>query len=241
MVLLENQIHIWLVPVFYNREGYHKASLFLSSDEIVRRNEYLFEKDQMRFAFGRYYLKSLAGLYLSARPDEVQIGYQKYGKPYFLKKKQSHLKFNISHSGGIITCAFSLHEEVGVDIEKYGQTIDFLGMSEKYFSKMEKQLLKKSQKHHSPDLFYNTWVCKEAYLKYRGTGLRIPPGSFSVYPREENILSFRYHWVRETRYKEQSKLPPDKYFLAICTPRKKPEVKVQIYQPHLLLPTGRMS
>ena len=237
MVLSENQIHIWLVPVFYEREAYHKASAFLSSDEIARRNEYLFEKDQMRFAFGRYYLKSLAGLYLSAKPDEIQIGYQKYGKPFFLKKKQSHLKFNVSHSGGIITYAFSLHEEVGVDIEKYDQTIDVLGMSDKYFSRPEKQLISESKKRYLPGLFYNIWVCKEAYLKYRGAGLRIPPGSFSVYPREENILSLHYYRAKQSNGKEQKKLPQDKYFLALCTPHKTPKVKVQIYQPHLLLPT----
>ncbi|HZK02259.1 MAG TPA: 4'-phosphopantetheinyl transferase superfamily protein [Anaerovoracaceae bacterium] len=87
------------------------------------------------------------------------------GKPYF--EGIDDLHFSISHSGGIWACAVdSTH--VGFDIEDCLRKIRSpISLAERFYTKDEKDYVSEN----GLEGFLQIWVRKEAYLKYRGTGL----------------------------------------------------------------------
>ena len=95
------------------------------------------------------------------------IEYAEGGKPYI--KNYPELHFNLSHCRRYV--AVAIHSSpVGVDIEcrrKVSQSL-----IKKVCSEDEQQTIAASQE---PDMeFLRLWTCKEAYLKYTGTGIVEP-------------------------------------------------------------------
>lgn len=92
----------------------------------------------------------------------------------------SGIRFNISHSGGLVLCALSRDSEVGVDVE----TCDRLGIEPaieaQCFTAAELRQLEWSRTGERRYRALQQWTMKEAYLKATGTGLSRDPLSFAV-------------------------------------------------------------
>ncbi len=228
----KGQIDIWAIVLhhdFYKYELLDHILPVLSANEINRMREYYFYKDQIKFGIRQYYLKKILSTYLKEKPENIIVGYQKYSKPFLMRKDQSYLKFNTSHSNKIVIYAFSLDNEVGIDIEKYNTKINVIGMSEKYFSQSERSVLDTVSTNLKIDLFYNIWTCKEAYLKYHGYGLNVATKSFSIYPQDENLLSVvLYIGFDKQSINKRVSHQQDKYFLSLCTSYRKPRVQINL-------------
>ena len=225
LLLSQNQIDIWLLfcPAPYDLIDHILP--FLADEEIHRMNKYYFRRDQIKFAISRYHLKELLGKYLDQTSKNIVIEYRKYSKPFIGAKHHSHIKFNISHSGEMFIYAFSLDQDIGIDIEKYNANVDVMKISKKYFSKEEKKILYTAEKKSIFNLFYNIWTCKEAYLKYNEIGLNTTINSFSIYPQKENLLSLLPIIYEKMKYFDSQ----DKYFTALCTPYFNPRISVHYF------------
>lgn len=93
------------------------------------------------------------------------IGYAQKGKPYL--KNSPGLFFNISHSGEYVICAIS-RAELGADIERHRE-VRFLQVGKRFLTEEEWKIWEQS-----PDpqkYFFDQWVKREAFLKWKGTGL----------------------------------------------------------------------
>lgn len=89
------------------------------------------------------------------------------GKPYV---QEFPVYFNLSHSGTKVICAIC-DKEVGVDIQQMRDG-KLRGVWKRFFQEQEKNLLESlSSKEEQKKLFYQMWVCKEAYGKLTGGGL----------------------------------------------------------------------
>ena len=106
--------------------------------------------------------------------EDCQIQRSEHGKPYLEGERLVY--FNISHSGTYIVCAFS-DAEVGIDIEKIASPR--YEVARRFFHPEEFRLLENG-KFKNESLFYDIWVVKESFLKYKGTGLTCPLSSFQV-------------------------------------------------------------
>lgn len=102
-----------------------------------------------------------------------------HGKPYFEK---SGICFNISHTNGLQVIAIS-DSEVGVDVEK------IKSVNLKIASRFTKE-----EHDYVTDLwrFFEVWTKKEAYLKYKGTGISGGLKSFNVFDVTPEIMTFKY-------------------------------------------------
>lgn len=85
----------------------------------------------------------------------------KLNKPYI----EGKVRFNIAHTQGMVACALSHQGEVGVDVEKieprnYLKKLDFIMSTEEI-----EQIGKNSK------FFFQLWTLKEAFLKWKGTGI----------------------------------------------------------------------
>ncbi len=99
----------------------------------------------------------------AAAGAEISVTYNDYGKPHLLDPSGMH--FSVSHTSHYIAYAAGI-APVGIDIE-YRRSVN-LNIANHYFSKAEKEVIRKS---HDPVLdFYRIWTAKEAILKRNGTG-----------------------------------------------------------------------
>ena len=101
---------------------------------------------------------------LEARPG---IAHGEQGKPYFPNHPEYH--FNISHSGRFALCALD-ERPVGADIEHIRPHHPKL--AERICSSQELDWLKEQPDKISA--LCQLWTCKEALVKYLGTGLTVP-------------------------------------------------------------------
>lgn len=103
------------------------------------------------------------------------------GKPFFRRLQPANqgampeLHFSVSHSGTWWGCLIA-EEPVGFDMEICRNNVDYLKIARRFFTEEEYDLV------HSggQDVFFDIWVRKEAYVKYKGSGLGEGLRTFSV-------------------------------------------------------------
>jgi len=160
---------------------------WLSPDEILRRDRFVFLKDQQSYSAGRGILREILAKRLAADPRELEFTYTRYGKPSL---RGARLEFNVSHSGGVAIYAVSPTRVVGVDIEKIEPRFTEDQIAEKFFSPSELIALRSLPEALQVDAFFRCWTRKEAYVKAHGAGLSIPLDSFDVTLRPDEPAAF---------------------------------------------------
>src|SRR5580765_3338393 len=80
-LISSNEVHVW--RVFIDTTNFQSESLqeTLSADELIRAEQFHFEKDQKRFIVARGILRKILGHYLHKKPHELRFEYTSYGKP----------------------------------------------------------------------------------------------------------------------------------------------------------------
>lgn len=149
----------------------------LSEEEVNKMNRFVRHEDQMRFLFGRGYLKLLLSRLFDAPPSGIEIAVNQYGKPH-LSGDPCH--FNISHSGEWVAVAFS-QNEVGVDVEMVNKVDDWEEIASRFFTETEYAAIRSGiTLEERQVIFTQMWTYKEAYIKALGRGLSQPLDSFVI-------------------------------------------------------------
>ncbi|MBR0598975.1 4'-phosphopantetheinyl transferase family protein [Sinanaerobacter chloroacetimidivorans] len=130
-------------------------------------------------------------LKLGYTPDEIRhlkVERGIHGKPYFadlnFHRQKPQIHFSVSHSESWWACLLA-DEPVGLDIEVNKEKVKYKEIAKRFFTEEEYTYVLK----HGEEGFFQLWVCKEAFLKYRGTGLSEGLNSFSVVGNGK-LLSF---------------------------------------------------
>ena len=89
------------------------------------------------------------------------------GKPVLLGTHGVH--FNVSHSDGTALIAVA-SAEIGIDIERIDECVDYWGVAEAVFSQSEIDVLRDTAEGRRGEAFFSIWTRKEAYLKATGAG-----------------------------------------------------------------------
>lgn len=149
----------------------HLSSI-LSAEEQIRLAGFRQAYDQTRYLTGRGLLRILIGAHLGIPAARLQFEYGPFGKPALVTEVDGpRLHFNVAHSGNLILLAFSLHHEVGVDVEEMRSIPEMEAIAPQVFS--EKQFAGWMQLGPKARVteFYRAWTLQEAGLKALGLGL----------------------------------------------------------------------
>ncbi len=122
-----------------------------------------YEIRKINYLASRTILNLVLKCLLEKEIDDLIVKRDKNNKPYV--ESTLGLKFNISHTEGLVLLAF-FKREVGVDVEKINYKFEFKDILENCFTKYE--IINIDNNIIS---FYRYWTAKEAYLKYDGIGL----------------------------------------------------------------------
>jgi 4'-phosphopantetheinyl transferase len=152
----------------------------LTGDERLRAQRFVFEGDRARFIIGRALARTMLTHHGGLPPREWPIVIDEHGRPELgaHDSRLPDLRFNLSHTEGLIACAVTVGREVGVDVENIRRAVTY-ELPERYFSPREVADLRALPRSDQDAVFFDYWTLKEAYIKARGLGLALPLGQFT--------------------------------------------------------------
>ena len=188
--LKKDCIQIWSISLDTD-ETFRSACLQALGEKGRERISYFkFKQVQESYIISQGGLRLLLSYYLGIDPEKLEIGKLSKGKPISLDGPK--LRFNMSNSGRRVVYAFSINEEIGIDLERIREMTDLDELIEKNYCASEQKYINKLPEKRLYR-FFKFWTIKEAYLKAIGVGMRIPPEDleFSVQNGEYNLQSIR--------------------------------------------------
>ena len=165
----------------------------LTVDEHERMARFVFERDRRSFLLTRALVRTTLSRYASVAPADWRFIANLHGRPEILDRPAGvpDLRFNLSHTDGLIACAVTIGREVGVDVEHVGRHLmhDVAG---RHFAPKEVSDLRSLPESEQDRVFFDYWTLKEAYIKARGFGLALPLGDFAfkLNPPDAPAISF---------------------------------------------------
>jgi 4'-phosphopantetheinyl transferase len=167
-------LNIWFRPTEAMDAGdFAQALATLPPEERARCDRFRFEHDRRDFAAAHALLRGALHLHFRLPPESWRFAADPAGKPFLVGEPR--IEFNIAHTRGLVACALSQTEPIGVDVERIDGRRNDEALSQRYFAKKEIDALKSCAddiERHTR--FTELWTLKEAYLKGVGSGLRRP-------------------------------------------------------------------
>jgi 4'-phosphopantetheinyl transferase len=119
--------------------------------------------------------------YTGVDPADWKFTAGKFGKPAIAAPAAFRdLRFNLTHTAGLVICIVTRAGEVGVDAEEISPRVDIEQVARHFFSKPERAALAGLPSRQRSKRFFEQWVLKEAYLKGRGKGLFVSPEKITI-------------------------------------------------------------
>jgi 4'-phosphopantetheinyl transferase len=188
---VENQLEasqsdIWLVSLPALRRRWPDWESALMPDEKERARRFHRNEDAFRFGASRAALRRLLGRYLGLTPGEVQIGYNRFGKPALAAPAAPgrRLNFNLSHAGNFALIGFACARPIGVDIEGIQRQAPYASLAEAVCGEAERREIEALPETERMAEVTTFWACKEAYVKALGVGLSFPHRQVGVTRRQ---------------------------------------------------------
>jgi 4'-phosphopantetheinyl transferase len=121
----------------------------------------------------------LSGL-VPRHPSAWRFAVNDYGKPDLVPDAGvPPLRFNISHTRGLVAVAVTIENDVGLDVEALEGGRLGLDLASRFFAAGEVEYLRGLPAEHQQEALFAFWTLKEAYIKAVGLGLSVPLDAFS--------------------------------------------------------------
>jgi 4'-phosphopantetheinyl transferase len=215
-----SDVHLWLASLTVTDQEFDTLSRTLSSDELERADQFVFERDQRNFIVGRGLLRDILARYLDCQSEDIRFDYTPHSKPRLGSMGTSlRVEFNLSHSSGLLVLAVSGGRRVGVDVERVRPLPNLDQLASNSVSEYERNVLSALDPGDKLPGFFRCWTRKEAYLKARGDGLSIPLNSFDMSLAPDNpigMLSNRMDPNEVSRWSFYTFIPEEGFIAALA-------------------------
>jgi 4'-phosphopantetheinyl transferase len=173
-------VHIWLASRAAVGDDMLPGYAWLLDDvERERWRRFRVRSAADQYLIGRALLRTTLSRYapVSARAWAFEVN--AYGSPY-VSEPGSHrdLRFNISHTDGLVACAVTRGGEVGIDVENSTREVDPLALAPTVFARPEVEDVAAAAPEQRRQRFLAYWTLKEAYIKARGMGVSLALDGF---------------------------------------------------------------
>lgn len=155
------------------------ARSILTEDEWKRCQRFAYTEGVREQLAARVMVRSALSRYAPVGAGAWRFTENAYGRPEVAEPfHATGLRFNLSHSHGVVTLAVSASHAVGIDVEHVGRTAR-LAVADRFFAPAEIAALRALPVEQQPRRFLGYWTLKEAYIKARGAGLSLPLDRFA--------------------------------------------------------------
>ena len=168
-------VHIWKVDLKVIA-AYQDAAKILSTDERERAARIIDPLRRGRFRSARFVLRNILSLYNYLPPEEIELSYGRYGKPFIKQKAlKCSISFNITHSTNLMLVALSNSCQIGIDLEKEHSITTKEWIIKQYFSQKDNYFFRHLPGEERLSAFLLLWTLKEAHAKALGSGFGAAP------------------------------------------------------------------
>lgn len=186
------EIHAWLARP--DAMDLSAAAQLLATEELQRRDRISHARTRLAFVAGRVLVRSILTRYGDRPANDWRFELNEHGRPDLIKEQRRDvdLRFNISHTDGLIVCAIARDRDLGVDLENINRRDRTAAIAERFFAPSEVAALRALPEAEQNERFFSYWTLKEAYIKARGMGLAIPLGSFAFVLDGDQSATIRF-------------------------------------------------
>jgi 4'-phosphopantetheinyl transferase len=171
---LERELHVWVAyPDQVSPQHLNEQFLpLLNLEEQERYQRFHFDHDRHTYLAAHALVRITLSRYACRSPAQWRFTRGAQGKPEIEQAVDlPPIRFNLSHTQGMVTCAIALDSMCGVDVERARPMKDMTGIAEAVFSDAEIAYLDQQCEADRPHNFFKFWTLKEAYIKAIGQGL----------------------------------------------------------------------
>jgi 4'-phosphopantetheinyl transferase len=150
----------------------------LDEAEQAQADRFHFAEDRDAYVAAHALLRGLLAPRLNCMPNEIQFLRGANGKPE-LDTPEPVLRFNLSHTRGMVAVALARQCDVGIDVERVDPTRLGLDTAHQFFAPAEVRQLYALAPEYRCGASFAFWTLKEAYIKAVGLGLSVPLDCFA--------------------------------------------------------------
>ena len=176
-----DDVEVWLARADFGVDAaaYSGCYALLDAGERERAARYRFDRDRVPYVLAHALARRVLALHGGVEPDGWSFEIGEHGRPEVSRAFGTSLRFNISHTLGLVACAVTRRRDVGVDVEADVGDMAPEDVAHRYFSPREVADLMALPREDRKARFLTYWVLKESYIKARGLGLALPLDGFS--------------------------------------------------------------
>jgi 4'-phosphopantetheinyl transferase len=181
----------------------------LSDEERTRQIRFYFEHDRQTYLAAHALTRTVLSRLVGVPPTSLRFELGERGRPELSSPaSQPALRFNLSHTRGLVACAVAFEADVGVDVEQVERRLDIDQLARSVFSESEREAMAALPVEARRTRFFQLWTLKESYIKAVGKGLALPLRAISLHldmeprPRIEfgpQIADDGRHWWFDVR------------------------------------------
>ena len=179
MPLSAAEAHLWSArpAAFTDPAQIARLRAMLTGGERARTDRYRLARDRSTSLVTRALVRVTLSRYCDVPPARWRFRANDHGRPE-IASPASPLRFNVSHTAGLVVCLVTRGRELGVDAEGLDQHRRWLDLADRFFAPAEARALRVVSAAGRPRRFLEYWTLKEAYVKARGRGLTLPLSGF---------------------------------------------------------------
>ena len=163
-----------------------QQSWVFDEEETRRWRRYLTSEARALFLVAHAVTRSVLSRYEDRAPESWRFDRGANGRPEIVGGPPG-LRFNISHTEGMVAVLVHDEADCGVDIEHPRQSVDMPSVSRRVFTDTEQAAIFAQPAELRADRFYQLWTLKEAFIKAKGKGFALPLKQFSFTFRDEQL------------------------------------------------------
>lgn len=169
----ESEIHVWTArPLALRGEDIERLSRTLSPDESGRAGKLRPGRGRDLFVASRGILRRVLSLYTGEKPEAIEFGYGKGGKPFVkMRGGAQAVSFNLSHSHEVAMYAIAAGKEVGIDVEYLREVKRPEDVIRRFFTETEGDFYRSRPEDLKREAFFRLWTFREASVKAGGYGV----------------------------------------------------------------------
>lgn len=181
---LYNAAHLWMVAGDEPPDPDTASRLMglLDADERTRLDQVLFIEDRMRFLLSHALVRIALSRYRDVSPNAWRFAPGQNGRPEIAGPvgAASGLRFNLTHTKGLVACVVTHDTDCGVDAEFRKAMPDLQDLAATALHTLELRVFRELSKTKQLDHFLALWTAKEACMKACGRGFSMAPDTVAL-------------------------------------------------------------
>lgn len=156
-------------------------AVLLDDAERARAQRFHFERDRQAYVAAHALARTMLSAQAGRQPTGWRFSTNAHGKPEVIGEAGvPRLRFNLSHTRGLVAVALTLENAIGIDVEAIDPKRLSFSLAERTFAPAEVAMLRETPSADLPEALFGIWTLKEACIKAMGQGLAVPLQAFTL-------------------------------------------------------------